>query len=1009
MDTEVTPATMEGDGEGGGPVIEELQKKIQELEENASKLQEEKARLEEDYGHRRAKLKELYLQKEEELRLQTEQKVAIETEVEVLRSQVQQLQGDLEEAHSAVTIAQCTAENDVAVEQRKCQEEIATVHQLMKEEVANAVDQTGGRYEGEIKRLKKLTERLDAEKQHYRKLYERQLEESDIRNKGESLLNPGVLSVVTKSLAKRVPSLSPSTLSTPEKASHNTSFGPQPSSLIVDSENLEDSMKKVRSPRSHEAQEDADLLRSLVEPLEEEIHALKEKIRAQDAQLRAHEAQQAAALHTADLVAPLLQGTDTAQVVQQLDDKLKGMCSTLEAEKASRADLELYTAILNTQKTALTDEVDRLRSQMTELRQSYETERRQHRDLKHTWQRANDQFLEAQRLHLADMRRMQVLLTQDQLHKLEEAQQSEEAAARATPHFTLTNAKQSPTHLATPPAVKKHGPSPTPENEVESDKSSSLLDLEEESAPTPVSTTTTTAIATTSQGEQSDDQSSETETRSLPPDSLAPDGLIPGSILAERFSPDKMPQLTQDQQKALQEVFPDAPGETPLTPQDEDYLVIDFSPSADSRSGQGQGRRVVSEVEWNMLHEEIRRARSHMGRSCQLCTSYQSQLQKAQSDHRDTEKQRLDLERALQRYKEDLDREARYRQVMEERWQGMAEDYEKKVAGLASVVETAAGKQMELETKFRSTISSVHDKLRSLTERREIAQQELTRLQKENDDLVGKHSKHSQQLQNEIINLPDNMEDMQLLLLRYREDIIEAKVSKEHQEESLKSEILFLKDRVLAEQHEKNTIEDRLSSEIDQLREKVALLESLESQMKLERRTRVESDAQVRDLETKHTESQLKSQQIITGLKTQVAEQTQMRARLEAEVVELRGRVSTLQHDLDTSEAVQRDFVRLSQSLQVQLEKIRQSEKEVRWQHEEDQEECNSCKQRFSAMGRRKHHCRHCGKIFCNECVSKTVPSGPHRRPSRVCDVCHTLLVQDATPYFSSEPPHSPD
>ena len=80
---------------------------------------------------------------------------------------------------------------------------------------------------------------------------------------------------------------------------------------------------------------------------------------------------------------------------------------------------------------------------------------------------------------------------------------------------------------------------------------------------------------------------------------------------------------------SLTEVFPDAPGETPLTPQDEDYLVIDFSPSADTMSsGQGQGRRVVSEAEWNMLHEEIRRARSHMGRSCQLCTSYQSQLQK---------------------------------------------------------------------------------------------------------------------------------------------------------------------------------------------------------------------------------------------------------------------------------------------------------------------------------------------------------------------------------------------
>lgn len=49
--------------------------------------------------------------------------------------------------------------------------------------------------------------------------------------------------------------------------------------------------------------------------------------------------------------------------------QLKGMSNTLEAEKASRADLELYTAILNTQKTALIDDVDRLRTQLTELRQ----------------------------------------------------------------------------------------------------------------------------------------------------------------------------------------------------------------------------------------------------------------------------------------------------------------------------------------------------------------------------------------------------------------------------------------------------------------------------------------------------------------------------------------------------------------------------------------------------------------------------------------------------------------
>ena len=82
--------------------------------------------------------------------------------------------------------------------------------------------------------------------------------------------------------------------------------------------------------------------------------------------------------------------------------------------------------------------------------------------------------------------------------------------------------------------------------------------------------------------------------------------------------------------------------------------------------------------------------------------------------------------------------------------------------------------------------------------------------------------------------------------------------------------------------------------------------------------------------------------------------------------------VSSLQLELDDSVAVQNDFLRLSHSLQVELEKFRQQEKEVRWQHEEDVEECGGCRQGFSVT-RRKHHCRHCGRIFCSECVNKQV------------------------------------
>lgn len=56
-----------------------------------------------------------------------------------------------------------------------------------------------------------------------------------------------------------------------------------------------------------------------------------------------------------------------------------------------------------------------------------------------------------------------------------------------------------------------------------------------------------------------------------------------------------------------------------------------------------------------------------------------------------------------------------------------------------------------------------------------------------------------------------------------------------------------------------------------------------------------------------------------------------------------------------------------------------------------------------------QHHCRHCGRIFCADCITKSVNSGPMGRPAKVCDVCHTILVKDATPYFSREPPVTPD
>ncbi|KAG1468425.1 hypothetical protein G6F56_003836 [Rhizopus delemar] len=63
------------------------------------------------------------------------------------------------------------------------------------------------------------------------------------------------------------------------------------------------------------------------------------------------------------------------------------------------------------------------------------------------------------------------------------------------------------------------------------------------------------------------------------------------------------------------------------------------------------------------------------------------------------------------------------------------------------------------------------------------------------------------------------------------------------------------------------------------------------------------------------------------------------------------------------------------------------------WVNDVDVSCCHSC---FNAFGplRRRHHCRNCGNIFCQDCSSRSVPLpqlGYGTRPVRVCNNCFEI------------------
>ena len=72
-------------------------------------------------------------------------------------------------------------------------------------------------------------------------------------------------------------------------------------------------------------------------------------------------------------------------------------------------------------------------------------------------------------------------------------------------------------------------------------------------------------------------------------------------------------------------------------------------------------------------------------------------------------------------------------------------------------------------------------------------------MQKRNEYLTGKHSKHSQLLQNENINMPNCVEELHLTLLKVREELIVAKVAQEvaqEKEETLRCEVSLLHEQI---------------------------------------------------------------------------------------------------------------------------------------------------------------------------------------------------------------------
>ncbi|XP_048680439.2 rab GTPase-binding effector protein 1 isoform X3 [Caretta caretta] len=654
-------------------------------------------------------------------------------------------------------------------------------------------------------------------------------------------------------------------------------------------ENLENEMKK--------AQEDAEKLRSVVMPMEKEIAVLKEKLTEAEEKIKELEASKKSNI----LKFP--KDPEYSGATR----KVKELNHYLEAEKSCRTDLEMYVAVLNTQKSVLQEDAEKLRKELHEVCHLLDQERQQHNQLKHTWQKANDQFLESQRLLMRDMQRMEIVLTSEQLRQVEELKKKDQeddeqqrlskgkkqkqqdpddetkVVCSLTHEESLTQFLNEEVHLNS-----THGSVHSLDTDLLLSSGESFNKSDNDLFKDGLRRAQSTDSLGTSGSLQSKTLGYNHKAKSagnLDESDFGP--LVGADSVSENFDTAslgslQMPSgfmLTKDQEKAIKA----------MTPEQEETasLLSSVTQVVESAYVSPSGYRLVSETEWNLLQKEVKK-----------------------------------LQVMLRQANDQLEKTMKDKQELEDYMKQSTEDSATQISSLIIRSQESETLLSELQQAFSQAKRSVQEQMAVLMQSREQVSEELVRLQKDNESLQGKHSLHVSLQQAEDFSLPESMEELRELVLKYREDILSVRTAADHLEEKLKAEILFLKEQIQAEQCLKENLEETLQLEIENCKEEIASISSLKAELE---RIKVEKEQLECTLQEK--QQQLESlREMKNTLEEQLKKETTAKTNLEQLMFEEKNKAQRLQTELDVSEQVQRDFVKLSQTLQVQLERIRQAD-----------------------------------------------------------------------------------
>ncbi|XP_047209696.1 RUN and FYVE domain-containing protein 1 [Girardinichthys multiradiatus] len=326
-------------------------------------------------------------------------------------------------------------------------------------------------------------------------------------------------------------------------------------------------------------------------------------------------------------------------------------------------------------------------------------------------------------------------------------------------------------------------------------------------------------------------------------------------------------------------------------------------------------------------------------------------------------------EAALQDSQVELETYKQTRQGLDEMYNVVWKQYkeEKRIRQeLERELELQVGLKKEMEVAMKLLEKDIHEKQDTLAALR-LQLDQVKTLNLQMFHKAQESGRQAEKKQAEAVQLEQRINEMEKAMVE-----LEQRLQKSEQER---------RQTDLSDKDMRVELEGKVDGFQKQLTDLDTLRTGLENELRAEREERQSLQKALQREQDNSTELRTQLQQL-QGLHTELQD-------LKKEKKQLQQRCEQQEHTL------QEMGLHLSQS-KLKMEDFREVNKALKghaWMKDDDATHCKLCQKDFS-ISRRKHHCRNCGDIYCNNCSGNELALPSYPRPVRVCDMCHSLLLQ---------------